>query len=656
MIAGPEANGWEGSTLLERGHGLDARGADPALRTEDRRDTSLAVAVRHAWEPALGSGSPLHVDAELVVAADASLYYRDDIVRRLSAAGVECRETSSSALIAAAFRAWGPGCVEMLEGDYAFAIWQSDKRSLFAARDPFGTRSLFHWQGRSSVALSSVPDPLRMVAGDPPLNRNDLVRALVLYHGDGTASPWQGVAELPAGWTLEWKQGGAVKARRSWYPSVRSEWSGGGVSEAGAILSELIGDATQERMAWGGTAVGMSGGRDSTAMVGAVEARRARSSGSVPPLSVLSFRYPKGDPGNEDPFVREVESALGLDIQWLNTDRMPLFEDAAGEGGRRTRPEPHPFEGQNRALAAAARTGGARVFLNGNGGDNLFGLADSWMADLLRTGRWLRLGREIREKGYPMRQLSEVCLKPAIPLGMLDMAEPLLGRRILSRPWESRPPPWLRSGILETEGIIEEDREAYRQEIDEQAGSVTERIRLWAFLHAGFTRTSSALFDMSLDEGVELRMPFYDKRIADFAWSRPPGDLSHAREHKVILRHAMSGILPDRVIAARPRRTGTTEGYFRRAAKREFLGFARRASSGSRLGDLGLVDPDGFARAVDRWSEGDLTDEVLLFTSVCVEFWLRAQETSSSSRLAEFASPLHDSESTATLAATPPRG
>lgn len=587
----------------------------------------LAVGVQHEWEPALGSGSPLYVDADLVVAADASLYYRENLIHRLSAQGVEPRDSSSAALIAAAYRAFGPGCVDVLEGDYAFAIWQPVRRTLFAARDPFGMRSLYHWEGPAGVALASVPDPLRAVAGDPPISRRDVVRALVIYHGDGSGSPWRGIGELPAGWTLEWKQGGTAQRRRNWYPKVRSEWSGGDVSQAGEVLAELIGDATRERMAEEGTAVGMSGGRDSTAMVGAVEARRKRSPGSVPPLRVLSFQYPEGDPGNEDIFVREIESALGLEIQWLDTERMPLFENAAGEGERRTRPEPHPFEGQNRALATATRSGGARVLLNGNGGDNLFGLPDSWMADLLRTGRWLRLGREIRAKGYRKAgQLSEVCLRPAIPLSWMDRAESLLGRRILSRPWEKHPPPWLRQGILESEGIIEEDREAYRREIEAMTGSVTERFRLWAFLFAGFTRTSASLFDMSLDEGVELRMPFYDRRVADFAWSRPPGDLNQAQEHKVILRHAGRGILPDGVIAARRRRTGTSDGYYRRAAQREFLGYARRASEGSRLADLGLVDPHGFSRAVDRWSDGDLTDEIFLFVAICVEFWLRAQD------------------------------
>lgn len=615
---------------------------------------AAAVGVRHPWESSLGSGPVLHAENGLLVAADASLYYQQDLAHRIRGL-VPSGPMSAAALIAAAYRTFGPHCIEHLEGDFAFALWDSSRRRLLAARDPFGIRSLFHWSGPGGLVLASLPDPLRTVAGDPALDRRDLLRALTLFHGDGSGSPWQGIRELPGGWCLEWRGQGESSPRRYWYPAARPEWSGGGVSEGGAILRQVIGDATAERMGPGRTAVGMSGGRDSTAMVGAVEDRRRRMP-ELPPLTVFSFQYPEGDPGNEDEFVREIDGALGLDLRWLDTEGMPLLEGAAGDGGRRTRPEPQPFEGQNRTLAAAARDAGARVVLNGNGGDNLFGVGDAWMADLFRTGRWVRLARELREKGYRrMRHMAGICLRPALPLGLLDGAELVLGRRILSRPWESRGAPWLLPGALEREGIIQEDREAYRKEIASRTDSVTERMRLWAFLFSGFNRNSSALFDMNLAEGVELRMPFYDLRVADFAWSRPPGDLNRRGEQKVVLRHAMEGILPDSVIAPRPRRTGTSDGYFRRAVQREFPAYARRATRGSRLADLGLVDPAGLSRAVDRWTDGDLTDELFLFVTVCVEFWLRAQDEVASW---EGGTTLHAAapEPAVTTAAAPPRG
>lgn len=633
---------------------MGARGNDPSGRRTARVDEAAAVGVRHPWEGSLAPDPVLHVEDGLLVAADASLYYRQDLARRLRGL-TPSGPLSCAALIAAAYRAFGPALLEHLEGDFAFALFDAPRKRLLAARDPFGIRSLFHWSGQGGVVVASLPDPIRSIAGDPALDRRDVLRSLTLFHGDGSGTPWRGIRELPGGWRLDWRGEGAPDARRYWYPTARTEWSRGGVSEGGAMLREVLENATVERMGPGPTAVGMSGGRDSTAMVGAVEDRRRRTAG-LPPLTVFSFQYPEGDPGNEDEYVHAVDDALGLDLRWLETEHMPLLDGAAGEGGRRTRPEPQPFEGQNRALAAAARDIGARVVLNGNGGDNLFGIGDAWMADLFRTGRWGRLRGELREKGYRnLRQMARVCVRPALPLGLLDGAEILLGRRILSRPWESRGAPWLTEGILEREGLIEEDRESYRREIASRTDSVTERIRLWAFLFSGFNRNSCALFDMNLDEGVELRMPFYDTRVADFAWSRPPHDLTRGGEQKVLLRYAMEGILPDRVIAPRPRRTGTSDGYFRRAVQREFPRYAREALRGNRLADLGLVDATRLSQAVDRWSDGDLTDELFLFVAVCVEFWLRAQDTVASW---EGGTALHSGapEPAVRTAAAPPRG
>lgn len=601
-----------------------------------RTAAATAFGVHHGWEPSVGSGRPLYRDGHLLVAADASLYYKDTLLRR---SGVDvdvpdASDMSAAACIAAAYRTRGPGLLDWLEGDFAFVLWDGRSRRLLAARDPFGCRSLFWTDAVGGIALSSLLAPLRDIAGDPDLDRTDLIRAILFQHGEGTGTPWQGIRELPAGWMLEWEPGRSPSARRYWYPTARPEWQRGSTADGGRILAGLLRDAAVERLAPANrpTAIGMSGGRDSTAIVGSLLG--VGEPVDTDRLEVLSFGYPEGDPGNEDAYVRSIEARLGVRVRWLDTDVMPIIERSGVAGATRTRPEPQPFEGQNRALASAALDAGAPVLLNGNGGDNLFGLADSWLADLLRRGRMVRLLRELRQKGYRRpRDVADVVVRPAVPLVVMDWIERLRGRRILSRPWEAHAPPWIPAGVLAASGIIEEDRATYNRDIASRATSVTDRFRMWAFLYSGFTRNCASLFDMSLDEGVELRMPFYDTRVADFAWSRPPSDLNDRREHKVILRHAMTGVLPDEVVAPRPRRTGTSDGYFRRAAEREFEPFARGLLQGSRLADLGLVDPGALSAAVDDWVKGVRDHELVLFTTVCVEWWIRMNERTSWSAL-----------------------
>ena len=621
LIAGPKAERWADERSLQRAClPLRARGTGGmAVR---RTRSAVAVAVTHEWQRVPRESLLAERDGLLVV-ADAALYYRQDLLNRLS--GETGVEDTPAGLIAAAFRSGGAACLEWLEGDFAFAIWDATNGRLFAARDPFGTRSLFYSQDAESCAVSSVPDSLRVVMGERGVDRHDLMRALTMYHGDGTSTPWRGITELPAGWSLAGSTSG-VRSARYWYPQRRPEWSSVQDREAGVILAGLIRDAFIERMDPNGAAIGMSGGRDSTAIVGAVEAAR-HTGARVPALKVLSLRYPEGDPGNEDTYVNEVAARLQVPVEWLDTDTMPVLRNAVARADRRVRPEPHVFEGQNRALAAATRRAGLRVLLNGNGGDNLFGLNHSWLSDLFRTFRWVQLSRELKEKGYRhWRHFRDVCVRPAIPLALLDAAEKPLGRRILSRPWEHHSPPWLRAGAAERETIVEQDRAQYARDIASVTRTLTDRQRLWAFTYSGFSRNCAALYDLSLDEGVELRMPFYDRRVADFAWSRPPRDLTRGHEFKVILRLGMQGLLPDHVIAARSRKTGTSDSYFRRMVEREFGAVALDAAKSSRLADIGLVEPAALMQAVHDWMADDRRHELFLFITVCVELWLRAQE------------------------------
>lgn len=626
LVTGSLAKGAAEGALAEK------LAASMAMRGRDARRRHVAegvtvLAVRHSWEDAVSGGGNIAVRENCVVACDASIYYQRDLLQRLRTRGIDVPAASPAELIAAAFELWGADCVDWLEGDFAFALWDSRNRRVVAARDPFGLRAAFHANAGGGIVVASSPFPIRLLLGDPQLNRSDLLRSLIGYHGDGTGSSWVGISELPAGWRLSALPGAAGSAERYWYPRRVAEWSRASSADAAVLLRELVADATLQRMPAGGAAVGMSGGRDSTAIVGSVESRRrAPGAGvSLPEFSVLSYRYPEGDPGNEDRYLNSVSRALDLEISWVNTDDIPVFRGMIDRAERRVRPEAQPFEGVNRALAAAARERGVRVLLNGNGGDNLFGVGDQWLSDLLRTGRWVRLTRELRARGNPGRAwMLATCVRPAIPLWMLDIGESVRGRRILSRPWEMHPPPWIKAGLRESEWIAAADRAGFRREIALRETSWERRMRLWALLYAGFARNCAALFDMTLDEGVELKMPLYDLRIANFAWSRGAEDLNDGREHKIVLRNAMSGVLPAEVVAPRPQRTGTSESYFRRRALLEFPEFAGALSDSPLIAEFGLSDGVVLRRHIKMWESAGQRQQLFMLIACAVESWLRA--------------------------------
>ncbi len=127
-------------------------------RSEVKRDGECVLAVtRFEWELADGFSGPtlLVTDGDLSVVADASVYYRDDLLRSLHGAGVRPAGSSVAHLIAAAYRAWGSDCTKYLEGDYSFVIYDHKQRRTFAARDFLGRRPLYFVEIGDALLVSS---------------------------------------------------------------------------------------------------------------------------------------------------------------------------------------------------------------------------------------------------------------------------------------------------------------------------------------------------------------------------------------------------------------------------------------------------------------------------------------------------------------------
>ena len=105
---------------------------------------TLAIA-RQPWElsPSISGDALVVTDGELAIAADASIYYRDDLTAALARARVVATGSTASHLILAAYRAWGADCASHLEGDFAFVIWDGAAKRAVAARDFSGKRTLY---------------------------------------------------------------------------------------------------------------------------------------------------------------------------------------------------------------------------------------------------------------------------------------------------------------------------------------------------------------------------------------------------------------------------------------------------------------------------------------------------------------------------------
>ena len=411
------------------------------------RLNSAAVAVaRHEWELQDDiSGNVCEVDeGDLVVGADASIYYKQDLRCKLAAKGMRIGGPTASHLILAAYRAWGDRCVEHLEGDYAFILYDRRYRSVFCARDFGGKRPLHYADLGHTLVLGSTAAAVLAHPDCPDdFNLLHLAEAAGALWQSSQETAYQAVSLIPAGWSLTWNAGHGAHVQQHWYPPENSTAKGPPFEEAALELRGLLRRAVDERLSTSGvTSVWMSGGWDSTAVfaAGQLALQDRRNSQQLHPVSVS---YPPGDRGREDELIAAAAGHWDVPVHWVDIRNIPLVDDPGACAVHRDEPNAHAYENFSRALARGSRAIGAHVAFDGNGGDQLFQISATYLADLLRTGRWIGLAEEWRALRFTgFKTFFRVAVQPNLPSLLLDAATAFRGGRRLHGTYERWMPSW----------------------------------------------------------------------------------------------------------------------------------------------------------------------------------------------------------------------
>jgi asparagine synthase (glutamine-hydrolysing) len=595
------------------------------------REGGVVIAVsRNEWELGPGFSGPALVvqDGDLIVAADASIYYRDDLKRKLAVKGVQPKGSSSSHLILAAYQAFGEKCPEILEGDFSFIIWDRKARKVFCSRDHSGQRPLFYAElGNCLVIASAIGAILEHPRCDGKLNLAALaVDAAGMIYSGYEETCYRGVYTAPAGSALSRNGDGQIGVSRWWDPPKREPARPDSTANAAEELVSILSAAVKERIgAAVSTSIWLSGGWDSTAVFAAGQ-KMLNAEGKHRRLYPISVSYPPGDSGREDERIAAVGAMWNVPINWVDIADVPLFgADAQRLVAERDEPYAHVYEQWTRTLCRSSLGANSRIALNGHGGDLLFQVSPVYLADLLARGKVLTLARHCRSMGMSLkhyRYFFQWVLQPLLSDRMLSGFARIRGRYL--RGYFERPVPlWMRTPFTSAHQLAERGRSGTPRA---PSGSHAAYEAYWCLTQPFFSRINSFIAGYALEEGVEIRTPFYDRRIIEFALTRPIRERNTAGEQKLLLRHAMRNLLPVEVLAPRPIKTGTLGGYFGNSM-RDAASVFDSAFKAPELAKLGIVDSDSLRRAVRVYlrGAGDLLLGEQLFTTLQAELWLRAK-------------------------------
>jgi asparagine synthase (glutamine-hydrolysing) len=594
-------------------------------RSEIKRDGQCVLAVtRFGWELAdeFAGSSLLVTDGDVSVVADASVYYRGDLIRKLHSAGIRPSGSSAAHLIAAAYRAWGSDCTKHVEGDYAFAVYDHARCLTFAARDFMGRRPLYYAEVAGALLVSSSVSALIAHPACPSDFNDVALGELVCVSLAGhSQTPYRAVTAVPPATALQHDGNGAARMLRYWHLDLTEDENGMSFDSASEQLGALLSDAIIERRASvGPTTIWLSGGYDSSVLFGV--GNRALDRLGLDRLAPVSFSYPVGDAGREDELIAEIANFWAARPTWLSIDDVPLLANAAANAARSDVPFEHAFENWLRALLGATARAGSRVALQGDGGDQLFAVSTIFLQDLFASLRWRELRREWQALGGGgARALWNFIVRPVIA----DRTRAMRGKGGPHTPL----PAWIDHDFATSHSLRLRQAEAESALETGGGGDAAVETRR-ALGNPVIPRVAAGFSTLGLEHSVEIRAPLLDRRIVEFAMQRPREERASAGAVKHLLRRTARECLPPSVLAPRKKKTGVLTDYFGRSFRADPDGLVSDVLAHSTLADRGIVDGAAMQQAWREYKAGSGGGGGHLFIAFQVELWLRARVASAS--------------------------
>jgi len=481
----------------------------------------------------LSGHQPMQDEAgNVTIVFNGEIYNFVELREELKAKGYRFRSSSDTEVLLAAYDAWGTECLSHLNGMFGFAIWDERHRQLFAARDRFGEKPFYYFRNRGVFLFASeIKALLASQLIDPCPNNRAICRHLLYHESDrGTETPLEGIHALPPAHGLLYSpHGDTLKTWQYWDLDPYFEIHLPSDEAYATRLLELLKDSVRIRLR-SDVPLGssLSGGLDSSTIV-ALVARE--SNGNRQTTFSARFKDPRVDEG---PYIDCLNRHLALESHHVYPSPYGLLEEIDDF----TWHQEHPSSGTSVyaqwTVMRLAKEQGVTVLLDGQGGDEVLGGYASYRAsyylDLLRGGRWgqflTTLGGQVRLQG-PAR--LPAALAPMLP----DVVrEPL--RRFLRPPGISAD--FERRWASTPSRILGRFRSALHNDLYQ-----TLRCTVLPLLLRFADRNSMAF-------SREVRLPFLDPRVVEFLFAIPEEQKIRGTVTKVILRRAMSGLVPDKIL------------------------------------------------------------------------------------------------------------
>jgi asparagine synthase (glutamine-hydrolysing) len=535
-------------------------------------------------------------DGTIWVTFNGEIYNFQELRTKLIAEGHCFRSHADTEVLPHLFEKMEPEHLNLLNGMFAFAVWNETEKRLLLARDPFGEKPLYYSEGPGWFAFASELKALRKVPQfDATLDRSALSLYLLLQYVPAPQTIFSGAKKLPPGHYLEadFSQEGAPKIRIVQYsqfspaePNVKPDRA----SEVNQ-LGKIVIDAVEKRLV-SDVPLGafLSGGVDSSLVAAIATKELGRN------LKTFTIGF-EGSDDSEHFAAREIAEHLGTDHyeRILKPDAIALVDEIASRLD-----EPN---GDSSCLPTLLLCQHARehvtVALSGDGGDEMFGGYGRYRDTLNEEGNWQQ--KLLRKVGVGDGwRSSSAYLSPRWLIFQPEQVSELLCGM----------PTDVSRTLLDWKTILDDPRLPLlhrMRNLDAQTympGAVLAKVDR-----------------MSMQVALEVRCPLLDPKLARFAeklsvdscW-KPPG------ETKRILKQLASRYLPEEWMNRRKLGFGLPANAW---SKNEILSLTKELllSPNGKLQEY--VDTAALKKMIAKQSEDNYFSIYQVWPLLILEAWLR---------------------------------
>lgn len=486
-------------------------------------------------------------DATVSVVFNGEIYNFRELRSELADRGHLFRTLTDTEVIVHAYEEYGVDCISKFKGMFAFALWDNSKKSLLLARDRVGIKPLYYAQTGKSLVFASE---IKALLADPSLRcevePQSINKFLTHFCLPGSETLWKGIHKLEPGCLLSAKDG-IVSIKQYWDLRFQKSRDWESFEEASDSLYQLIQRTVREHMV-SDVPVGflLSGGVDSTAILSCAASETSKR------ISTFTVGFSDGVLADERPFAKAAAEWFGTEHHEITISPQQFWEYLPLLFWHMEEPVCDP-PAVSLSYVSKLASSHVKVLLSGEGGDEAFGGYQTYRNFLMLEG--------LKAHSGPLARALPAALGCASKL-------PRLGKLRQFLPYLQVPPQeyYYSRAASPFSYFNTHKRQIYTRDFYDvisqpRSTAIIDRLFKQAedfslLEQMQYIDTKTSLPDdllikadkMTMAHSLELRVPFLDHLVLEFAAGLPPHYKVRGLAMKRILKSAFRNRIPPQIL------------------------------------------------------------------------------------------------------------